>query len=165
MADAFSVRIEEYAAHKGRIPPIKRQDHRSLFVCTIEKASLLINSLMERNELRTIGLLVLDEVHMIGEAGRGANLECLIAKYAAAHPKGQIIAMSATIGNSEELSKFMKGFHFHNANRPVELKQYLTIGKIIYKLTNDGYLEEYRFLISVILFEHSNLTIFSDSNE
>uniref|UniRef100_A0AC34RQG8 DNA polymerase theta-like helix-turn-helix domain-containing protein n=2 Tax=Panagrolaimus sp. JU765 TaxID=591449 RepID=A0AC34RQG8_9BILA len=92
---------------------------------------------------------------MIGESGRGANLECLIAKYAAAHPRGQIVAMSATIGNSLELATFMKGFHFHNSNRPVELKQYLTIGKTIYKLNNDGYLEEDRFLTSANCDERS----------
>lgn len=149
LADAFSVRIEEYAAHKGRIPPIKRQDHRSLFVCTIEKASLLINSLMEKNELKTIGLLVLDEVHMIGESGRGANLECLISKFSAAQPKGQIVAMSATIGNSDQLAKFLKGFHFHNSNRPVTLKQYITNGKLVLRVKDDGSLDDERMLTSV----------------
>uniref|UniRef100_A0AC35F0F4 Helicase ATP-binding domain-containing protein n=1 Tax=Panagrolaimus sp. PS1159 TaxID=55785 RepID=A0AC35F0F4_9BILA len=133
LADAFHVRVEEYAAHKGRIPPIRRQDHRSLFVCTIEKASLLINSLMEKDQLRTIGLLVLDEVHMIGESGRGANLECLIAKYAAAC-SGQIVAMSATIGNAEQLANFLDGFHYHNSHRPVELKQYIAFDKTVYQV-------------------------------
>uniref|UniRef100_A0A7E4VJA7 Helicase POLQ-like n=1 Tax=Panagrellus redivivus TaxID=6233 RepID=A0A7E4VJA7_PANRE len=148
LADAFNVRIEEYAAHKGRIPPIKRQDHRSLFVCTIEKASLLINSLMEQKQLKTVGLLVLDEVHMIGESGRGANLECLIAKYAHAHPRGQIVAMSATIGNSDELAKFLKGYHYHNSSRPVELKQYIAADRQVIRVTEQAILEPERNLVT-----------------
>ena len=70
---------------------------------------------------------------MIGESGRGANLECLIAKYAAAS-RGQIVAMSATIGNADQLATFLGGFHYHNSSRPVELKQYITCGKVIFQV-------------------------------
>uniref|UniRef100_A0A914Y6I4 Uncharacterized protein n=1 Tax=Panagrolaimus superbus TaxID=310955 RepID=A0A914Y6I4_9BILA len=100
---------------------------------------------MEKNQLRTVGLLVLDEVHMIGESGRGANLECLIAKYAAACG-GQIVAMSATIGNAQELANFLGGFHYHNAHRPVELKQYITFDKTVYEVKEIEGLDPVRML-------------------
>ena len=66
-----------------------------MYVCTIEKAHSLFNSLVlegRREEvgsfllflpifLHKVGLLVVDEVHMVGEkGGRGANLEALLTK-------------------------------------------------------------------------------------
>lgn len=62
--EAFEIRIEEYAANKGRIPPIKRRGKVSIYVATIEKANSLMNSLIETNELDRIGLLVIDEVKL-----------------------------------------------------------------------------------------------------
>lgn len=88
------------------------------------------------------------QVHMIGESGRGANLECLIAKYAAACG-GQIVAMSATIGNAEELAHFLDGFHYHNSHRPVELKQYITFDKAVYEVKEIEGLDPVRMLRSV----------------
>lgn len=55
--------LEEYAASKGRYPPLKRRMKRSLYVCTIEKASSLINSFIEHNRMGELGIVVVDEVN------------------------------------------------------------------------------------------------------
>ncbi|UYV83107.1 SMARCAL1, partial [Cordylochernes scorpioides] len=66
--------IEEYAGDRGAIPPRKRR-------ATIEKAHSLINSLIQTQRLSEIGLIVIDELHMLGDrSNRAAALEALICK-------------------------------------------------------------------------------------
>ena len=56
--------------YKGNLPPIKRRKP-TLFICTIEKAHSLVNSLIETGRLSSeVGLVVADEMHMIGDGSR-----------------------------------------------------------------------------------------------
>ena len=51
------------------------------FVATIEKATGLINSFLEEGRVGEVGLVVVDEAHMLGDqGGRGALLESTITK-------------------------------------------------------------------------------------
>ena len=50
----------------------------------------------------------MDEIHIVGEGRRGATLETLLCKLLLAPTSPRIVAMSATIGNINELSYFLK---------------------------------------------------------
>lgn len=46
--------IEEYAGSKGLYPPKKRRKKKSIYMCTIEKALSLINSLIEEKRFNEV---------------------------------------------------------------------------------------------------------------
>lgn len=49
-------------------------------VCTIEKANSLVNRLMEEKKMSTLGIIIIDEMHMIGDGQRGYLLELMLSK-------------------------------------------------------------------------------------
>ncbi|XP_058067138.1 helicase POLQ-like [Anopheles bellator] len=126
--------LEEYSGGKGQCPPRRRRKKNTIFVCTIEKSLLLLDSLIEVGRANEIGLIVIDELHMIGESRRGASLEMLITKTQALRAGIQIVGMSATIGNLGEVARFMLADVYCRDFRPVELKEYVKCGEELYEV-------------------------------
>ncbi|KAF6203034.1 hypothetical protein GE061_003447 [Apolygus lucorum] len=125
LALEFGFWVEEYAGSKGAYPPTRHRKKNSLFICTIEKGSGLINSLIEENRLSEVGIVVIDEIHLIGEPRRGALLENICIKLKALSVK--IVGMSATIGNLTDLQMFLGGDLYTHDFRPGSLKEFVKI--------------------------------------
>ncbi|EDO32438.1 predicted protein, partial [Nematostella vectensis] len=49
-------------------------------ICTIEKGNSLLNRLMEEGKVSTLGTVVIDELHMVGDPNRGYLLELFLTK-------------------------------------------------------------------------------------
>ena len=129
--------VDEYAAGKGILPPVKRRkDKRTIYICTIEKANMLIDSMTFLNRVDEVGIAVIDEVHMIYEQGiRGGYLESLITKLKNKNQHVQLVGMSATIPNIRELGKFLNAQIFTGLERPIDLVHYIKDEDKLYKCT------------------------------
>uniref|UniRef100_A0A914X3W3 Helicase POLQ-like n=1 Tax=Plectus sambesii TaxID=2011161 RepID=A0A914X3W3_9BILA len=132
--EELDICVEEYAATKGRLPPIGRRKQRSIFVATIEKAHSIVNSLIEKGRLDRLGLVVVDELHMLGDGPRGAVMEQCLAMVLHAAPSCQIVGMSATLSNTSELCRFLRADSFYSDFRPVRLIERIKLGDWIYRL-------------------------------
>ncbi|XP_068628026.1 helicase POLQ-like [Battus philenor] len=126
--------VEEYAAGKGHIPPKKRRTKNSIYIATIEKGLALVRSLIELDRLHEIGLIVVDELHLIGEEGRGGTLETLLSTVLFVNKTIQIVGMSATIGNINDIAKFLQADVYQRQFRPVELTEYVKLGDVLHRI-------------------------------
>ncbi|VVB10640.1 unnamed protein product [Arabis nemorensis] len=124
-------------------------------VCTIEKANSLINRLLEEGRLSELGIIVIDELHMVGDQHRGYLLELMLTKLRYAAGEGssesssgessgnssgkadpaqglQIVGMSATMPNVGAVADWLQAALYQTEFRPVPLEEYIKVGNIIY---------------------------------
>lgn len=92
-----------------------------IIICTAEKLDSLIRH--HASWLRSIAVVVVDEIHLLNDAGRGPTLEILITLLRQLLPKSQFIGLSATIGNPEELAGWLGAGLVLDDWRPVRLRQ------------------------------------------
>ncbi|XP_010546537.1 PREDICTED: helicase and polymerase-containing protein TEBICHI [Tarenaya hassleriana] len=127
----------------------------SVAVCTIEKANSLINRLLEEGRLSEIGIIVIDELHMVGDQQRGYLLELMLTKLRYASGEGtsesssdessgnssgkidpghglQIVGMSATIPNVGAVANWLQAALYQTDFRPVPLEELIKMGNTIY---------------------------------
>ncbi|XP_075107854.1 helicase and polymerase-containing protein TEBICHI-like isoform X1 [Nicotiana tabacum] len=132
----------------------------AIAVCTIEKANSLINRLLEEGRLSELGIIVIDELHMVGDQNRGYLLELMLTKlrYASgegntesssgessgsssgkADPAGrlQIVGMSATLPNVTAVADWLQAALYQTEFRPVPLEEYIKVGSTIYNRKMD----------------------------
>lgn len=157
-SDHLNFFVEGYFGSKGAIPV---EPGNQLIISTIEKANLIIDSLVKENRIHELGCVVIDELHMLGEGDRGQLLEHLITKilYIQREKKHveimiddtpifespvekystkiekvtiQIIGMSATIPNLESIANWMDATLYTSDYRPVPLVEYYTIGDTVF---------------------------------
>ena len=90
-----------------------------LIITTSEKLDSLIRH--HAPWLSLVKTVIIDEVHLMNDPGRGPTLEILITILRQLLKNVQIIALSATIGNPEELSSWLGANLVVDNWRPVKL--------------------------------------------
>ncbi len=100
--------------------PADKLDQLDVLVATSEKA----DGLLRRGHpwLDRLGAVVADEVHLLRDADRGPTLEVSLTRIRRRHPDVAIVALSATVGNSEEIARWLGAEHVASEFRPVPLK-------------------------------------------
>ncbi|VDL93190.1 unnamed protein product [Schistocephalus solidus] len=134
----------------GGLSPVGGLATVHLAVCTIEKANSLINRLIEEDRLSDLGLIVVDELHLISDPHRGYLLELLLTKIllhtrmrhrhaseiesirspsSASQDKNrdittiQIVGMSATLSNLPLLAEWLQAAMYTTEFRPTPLTE------------------------------------------
>lgn len=88
-------------------------------ICTSEKLDSLIRH--HSPWLAFVKCVIIDEIHLLNDVGRGPTLEILITILIKLLKDVQIIGLSATIGNPQELAKWLKADLIIDNWRPVPL--------------------------------------------
>jgi helicase len=96
-------------------------EKHDIIVTTNEKADSLLRH--RAKWMGEISLVVADEVHLLNEAERGPTLEIVLARLLQINPEMQILALSATINNVDEIANWLKSSYIVTEWRPVSLKE------------------------------------------
>lgn len=99
----------------------KGLDQLDILVATSEKADAIMRH--RSDWINAISLVVADEVHLMNDPDRGPTLEITLTKLRMLNPQVQVIALSATVGNSKEMAKWLNAEHVASEWRPVKLKE------------------------------------------
>ena len=91
-----------------------------IIITTSEK----LDSLLRHHTpwITQVGTIIVDEVHLINDSRRGPTLEVVITLLRQI-VKAQVIALSATVGNAQELATWLDAELVEDDWRPVELRK------------------------------------------
>lgn len=94
---------------------------KDFIICTSEKLDSIIRHYP--GWLKSVNTLIVDEIHLLNDPSRGPTLEVIITIMRSINPKLQIIGLSATIGNPEELAEWLGAGLVVDQWRPVRLRK------------------------------------------
>ncbi len=133
IAPLKAIASEKYRSFKKRYPFLKTAlsignsdspEHYlgsyDFIVTTTEKLDSLIRH--KAQWVSRIKAVVFDEIHLLNDPGRGPVAEVLVILLKRLLPSCQFIALSATIGNPEELAEWLGAKLVKDSWRPVKLK-------------------------------------------
>jgi helicase len=96
---------------------IKRLSNYDIIVTTYERLDSILRK--RPSWVKSTGVIVIDELHMLGDESRGHIVEMIATR---AKLLGiQIVGLSATIGNAEEIAKWLGAKLVKSSWRPVKL--------------------------------------------
>lgn len=89
--------------------------------------------------IKEVGLIVVDEIHMLHDPSRGPTLEVTLTRLREILPHAQILALSATINNAKELGEWLNAEVILSNYRPLELHEGVYLDSRIQFLEKDNY--------------------------
>ena len=99
----------------------KKLEKNNVLILTNEKMDSIIRHGAEW--IDEIGLVISDEIHLIGDDSRGPTLEMILTQLKELEHKPQILGLSATITNSDEIANWLGCKLVDNEWRPVPLSE------------------------------------------
>ena len=95
-------------------------DEADIIVATSEKFDSLMRN--KTDFLNQVSIVVADEVHLIHDRSRGPTMEVNLARIKHERPEAQILALSATVGNANEIAEWLNAVNIQSNWRPVILR-------------------------------------------
>jgi helicase len=92
-----------------------------IVIVTTERADSLVRHKTEW--INDVGIVIADEVHLINDSKRGPTLEMVLAKLTQIVKDIQIIALSATISNANQIAEWLDAELVRDTWRPVPLSE------------------------------------------
>lgn len=112
------------------------QGSYDMAILVFEKLNaLLVN---KPSLLEEVGLIVVDELQMIGDEERGAPLELLLTKVLQTKTKPQILGLSAVLGEAKDLAAWLSAELLMEDKRPVELRKGVFFNDTFYYLEHNS---------------------------
>lgn len=99
----------------------ERLGRNQIIIATSEKADSLMRN--GASWVRDLSVLVVDEIHLLNDPGRGPTLEMTITKLRRCNPGLQIIALSATVANAGEIASWLGADMVCSDWRPIQLRE------------------------------------------
>ena len=126
-AEPPAVRV---AVRSGDTPPAARQAQvrrpPHILITTPESLYLLLTAERGRESLRTVGTVIVDEIHALARDRRGSHLTLSLARLdhvveSAGGPRPVRIGLSATVHPVREVARFLVGAEADGGERPCEV--------------------------------------------
>ena len=93
---------------------------KDIIVATSEKVDSLIRNFT--SWISDLTCVVADEIHLLDDPSRGPTLEMTLAKLMHLTPGIQVIGLSATIGNADEIANWLDAALIESTWRPITLR-------------------------------------------
>ncbi len=107
----------------------KKLEKNNILILTNEKMDSIIRHGLEW--IDEIGLVISDEIHLIGDDSRGPTLEMILTQLKRLEHVPQILGLSATITNSDEIAQWLGCKLVNNEWRPVPLSEGVYDGGVV----------------------------------
>lgn len=116
---ALGLRVERLSGEY--VTDVEKVREADLWVATTEKFEAICRAASLRSTLAEVSCLVVDEVHLLGDAQRGPLLEALLARVRGENSPVRLVGLSATAANADQVAAWLGAQSVRTTWRPSRL--------------------------------------------